>query len=460
MAKRKPISLTNYVTRILLAAFAIIFLILLMALVGFQLLIQFNLITPANAGETAARAEIDRLRQAGSFTGELNSQLYEYVYFDQEGQVQESSLTGNALKQAIERHPAEDVTYATGAYVSFPDGSRCLFTWRYTAYFTNEILQRLLPSAEVTYLSSVGLVLLLFLVFYTRSISKKLRQKLVLVEAASQQIAQQNLETPIPTTAGIREFNQVLHSMENLREALKTSLLKQWETQQQRTQEIAALTHDIKTPLTVINGNAELLLEDPLDTETKQLVQAIHNSGTKAQHYVSTLQQVANFDLISYEKEPLAVDSLIRELVAALSPLAKAKNIQLSYNYDQPLQKITGSAFMLSRALNTLGENAIRYTDTGTVTIQVKQTDNETHFCFEDQGPGFTSEALQHATEMFWQQDKSRTGDNNYGIGLALAKKAAQQHNGQLVLENTENGARVTLAIKNNASSNDPTGRS
>ena len=449
MAKRKPISLTSYVTRILLAAFAGIFILLAAVLVIFQLLLQHNIIMPANVGETAARAEIDRLRQAGRFTGELDPQFYDYVYFDPDGQVQDTSLTGNDLQQTIEKFTDEDVTYTTGAYVSFADGSRCLFTWRYTAHFTNKTLQQLLPSAELVYMVGTVLVLLVFLFFYIRLVSKKLRAKLVLVESASQQISEQNLDTPITTSAGIREFNQVLGSIENLREALKTSLLQQWETQQQRKQEIAALTHDIKTPLTVVNGNAELLLEDELDAEQKQLIQAIHNSGSKAQQYVNALQQLANFEVISEEKEPLTVDFLIRDLDAALAPLAQAKDIQLNYLYDSPLQAITGSAFMLTRALTTIGENAIRYTETGAVTIQVTQTQQETRFSFDDNGPGFTKEALQHAKEMFWQQDKSRTSTSNYGIGLALAEKAALQHGGQLILENTEHGGRVIFVVKN-----------
>lgn len=449
MATKKITSLTSYVTRILLLAFLGVFIILAAALFSFQLLIQSSIIAPANAGETAARAEINRLKQTNQIPDNLQPQYYDYVYFDKNNQVIASSLSGEKLKEEIDKYAADNVTYSTGAYVQFDDGSRCLFTWKYTAQFTNDTLRRLLPSAELIFIVGIGFVLILFFLVYTRKISQKLKEKLVLVEAASQQIAQQNLEEPLVTSAGIREFNEALQSMEDMRKALKTSLLQQWEAQQQRKQEVAALTHDIKTPLTVVNGNAELLLEDQLNEEQQTLVQAIYHSGNKAQQYVGALQRLTNFEVVSEEKEPVSIDFLIHELDEALKPLAQVKNIKLDYHYGKTLKKILASEYMLTRALISIGENAIRYTDSGTITIQVTQTKADTHFIFEDRGPGFSNEALQHASEMFWQQDKSRTPDSNYGIGLAIAEKAAQLHGGQLILENSESGGRVELVVRN-----------
>ncbi|MEO1770217.1 sensor histidine kinase [Candidatus Enterococcus ferrettii] len=449
MEKKKIISLTGYVTRILLMAFIGVFILLAAALFLFQLMIQSSMIAPANAGETAARGEIERLKQMNKFPDDLQPSYYDFVYFDQKNQVVASSLSGDKLKQEIDKYTPDNDTYSTGAYVQFDDGSRCLLSWKYTAQFTNETLRRILPSAELIFIIGTGLALVLFFLLYTRRVSQKLREKLVLVEAASQQITAQNLEEPITTSAGILEFNETLQSMEDMREALKFSLLQQWETQQQRKQEIAALTHDIKTPLTVVNGNAELLLEDELEQEQRNLVQAIYHSGNKAKQYVGALQQLSNFEVVNEEKEPLSIDHLIHELNESLAPIAQSKGINLDYHSNQDLQQIVGSTYMLTRALISIGENAIRFTHSGTVNIQVTQTKNETHFIFEDHGPGFSKEALQHAKEMFWQQDKSRTPDSNYGIGLAIAEKAAQLHHGRLVLENTDDGGRVVLVVKN-----------
>lgn len=450
MEKRKAVSLTSYVTRILLGVFAGFVGTLVLAFLLLQGMILWQMIVPANAGERAAQAEIKQLKQLDEFPKKLQPSYYEYVYFDPQGQVISSSLSGEKLARELENYSDMDKSYTTGEYVRFKDGSRCLLTWRYQAQFTNGYLRQAFPNAEQLFMILVGIILVLFFILYSRWISRKLSRKLNLVEVASQQMMEQNLEESIDTQTGIREFNQALESMEDLRKELRTSLLNQWEMQQQQQQEIAALTHDIKTPLTIVNGNAELLLEgEGLEGEQRQLIQSILQAGGRAKRYVGGLQQLANFEILSETKEQLSVDSLVKELYETLMPLAQAKQVKLVCQIEKPIQPIVGSAIILIRALVCLGENAIRYTDKGEVVVRVYQTERMTHFIFEDQGPGFSDEALQHATKMFWQEDKSRTGTATYGIGLATVEKAAQLHGGKLILENMENGARTKLSIRN-----------
>lgn len=449
MAQRKEISLTNYVTRILLLAFSITVLILILAIIMFQLLIQASIISPANTGEKEARLMIEQLSQSDQFSNKVHSTFYDYVYFDREGNVKDSSLSGKALKEVIAAYPSENKTYSTGAYVLFSDGGRCLFSWSYKAQFTNRTLQKIFPSADLVLFAGTLVVLVTFFLIYIRSISKKIKKKLLLIEQASQQITQQNLDSAITTSAEIKEFNQVLKTMEVMRKELKNSLLQQWKSQQQRTQEVAALTHDIKTPLTIINGNAELLLEDTLNYDQKALVQNILYSGSRANQYIAALQQVTTVDFMNNEKEFIALESIIGEINKVLEPLANAKNLLLDYQYSLESKPIYCALFMLTRSLINIGENAIRFTESGTVTIEVIQNNQETAFIFNDNGPGFSNEALLHAKDMLWQQDKSRTHLTNYGIGLAIAEKTAEYHDGRLILENSTTHGKVSLIIQN-----------
>lgn len=274
-----------------------------------------------------------------------------------------------------------------------------------------------------------------------------MKAKLILVEKASQQIAQRELDSDIKTETGIVEFDHVLQSIDDMREALKESLVQQWETQQQRKQEIAALTHDINTPLTVINGNAELLLEDQLGNEQRQLIENIHDSGIKTKQYIELLQQISNFDVIQEEKVAVSLESIMEELTKTLSPLAKQKKITLTVRNESAVKTILVAPVMLMRALVNIGENAIRFTDSGDVTIKVQQAEQKIVFIVEDNGPGFSGEAILYAKEMFWQQDQSRTSDHNYGIGLSIVDRVAKFHNGQLKLENTNVGGKVTLIL-------------
>lgn len=450
MEKRKAISLNRYFITTLLLFFIGIAVICILMFFTLMLGMQIGFIMPANTGEKEVRAEIARQREIGKFTNDLNSSFYQYVYFDKDGNIESSSLKGNALQKEVNKYKNDDVTYATGTYLFFEDGSRCLFTWRYVASYANSVLQQILPDAETTIFCLVIILSIIFFILVAHNRGKKLSKKLALVEMANEQIAKQDLDTPIDSSSGIKEFNHALQSIDDMRIALKDALIKQWESEQQRQEEIVALAHDIKTPLTIINGNAELLLEDLLNPNQIKLADSIHSAGIRAQQYISVLQQISNLEVSSNKTDWIFIHAILNELDTILAPLAKNKSIKLDYIYSKSLCNINVNTDLLVRALINIGENAIQYSlPNSKITINVIQSETETIFSMQDEGVGFSASALQHAKEIFWQQDKSRTPSNNYGIGLAIAEKVAQMHSGQLVLENTDQGAFVRLSVKN-----------
>lgn len=453
MEKKSAIGLKGYFTRTLLIFFIGIVAIWILSLLMLLICMQAGIIVPANTGEREARAEIVRQSESAAFTGDLSPDFYDYIYFDAAGNVLESSLTGDALSRELSRYPAANVSYGTAVYVFYEDGSRCLFSWQYVASYTSPTLRRLLPNAESLMLIVAAAASIIFFLLFVRGMGRHLGSKLSLVEDASEQIAKQNLDASIAISAGIKEFDNALQSMDDMRSTLKDALINQWESEQQRKQEIAALAHDIKTPLTIIGGNAGLLLEDSLSTEQTALVESICRAGTRAQQYVSALQQVANMDVADEEMEPLSIAAILSELSTVLSPLSQERTVEVEYIYGENLNDIRASLAMLTRALINIAENAIQHTEPGgKVTITVLQNETDTSFIVQDGGTGFSMSALQHAKEMFWQQDKSRTSSKNYGIGLSIADKVAKKHSGELILENTPQGGRVILSIKNNVS--------
>ena len=117
----------------------------------------------------------------------------------------------------------------------------------------------------------LGMGLLLSLLLHTIWLGKFLGKKLKLFQEISKKVAAQELDFTVPH-AGIREYDEALDAMEEMREALYQALTSQWAAQQQREAEIAALAHDLKTPLTLAGGNAELLLEEELPQDYERLI--------------------------------------------------------------------------------------------------------------------------------------------------------------------------------------------
>lgn len=451
MEKRTGISLRVYFTRALILALGCAILIVAIVFAVFFICLGNGICYPANAGETRARAELNRQRAADHFTADLTEDLYDYIALDPQDHLIASSLPDDAAIQKIAEYPDKDFTYTLASYLAYSDGSSILFLWDYKSDWVNPWLQKMLPSVDISMILLGIVLMLIFFLCYVRGISRKFTSQLELMTEASDQIGAQNLSEPIAPAASIHEFNQTLQSMEDMRKALQASLTAQWQAEQQRKEDIAALTHDLKTPLTIISGNAELLLEEPIDAGQEKLVEAIHSAGNRAKQYVAALQQMSSFDAVEEMPTHVNMQAVLDEVASALRPLAAMKSVSLSMDNRITHSIIQVYPSLLNRALINIGENAIRFTPKGSaVTFNVMQTNEITTFSFEDEGSGFTAEGLANASKTFWQADKSRQGSTNFGLGLAIAKKAAEQHGGKLLLSNKPNGGCVQLVIKNN----------
>ena len=109
---------------------------------------------------------------------------------------------------------------------------------------------------------------LLVIIILTARFAKNLRTQLTPLFEATAEVSKQNLDFEVGH-AKIKEFEDVLASFSDMKDNLKISLERQWKTEQTQKELIAALAHDLKTPLTVIQGNADLLTETNLDDEQR-----------------------------------------------------------------------------------------------------------------------------------------------------------------------------------------------
>ena len=123
----------------------------------------------------------------------------------------------------------------------------------------------------------------------TRHFAGRLRRDAALLTAATGAIAARRLDVPLDGGARVRELGESLAAMEQLRQALARSLSEQWAMEQERTQALAALAHDLKTPLSIVSGSAELLEEDALSPAQRERVDAILRSAGRIRDYMEQL---------------------------------------------------------------------------------------------------------------------------------------------------------------------------
>jgi signal transduction histidine kinase len=294
--------------------------------------------------------------------------------------------------------------------------------------------------------TTLGIALLLCLLFNTLWLRQHLATKLKLFGEVSKKVGAQELDFVIPH-AGIREYDQALSAMEHMRKALYSSLASQWAAQQEREAEIAALAHDLKTPLTLVGGNAELLMEEDLSENSRKIVKTIVVSNDRAKQFVTCLLETSSGADEAFENT--SIPDIFDELCENVKSIAKLKKVYLQTRNDLGGAVIIQKDHIL-RALHNVVQNAIEHTpEGGTVYLEGSMIEGGWQVVVGDEGPGFSKAALHHATERLWRGDTARVSDGHNGLGLWFASQVAKTHAGQLELRNCDSGGVVIIKFKN-----------
>ena len=238
-----------------------------------------------------------------------------------------------------------------------------------------------------------------------------------------------------------------------MRAALRDSLMENWKAEQDKQNQISALTHDLKTPLTVARGNAELLAMTPLDEEQTDLLEHFQKGIAQVDSYV---QELSELNKMSLKKTltlgEVSVKDFVEDIYDQTLSLAQTKHIKVLCDKKEIENEIMGNwdRPLLNRAFMNIVSNAVEHTPSGAqLTLFTKIESDEFKFICLDSGPGFSLESLEKATRLFYQEDKSRQSRNHSGLGLTIANDIVRLHHGSLSLSNdhTTGGAKVTIIL-------------
>lgn len=163
-----------------------------------------------------------------------------------------------------------------------------LLRYRFTSKFNNSILQRICPASDLLLVGLIVIEIIILLFLVSHWFGKYTGRKIDKLLFVTQKIEKQDLDFQIENS-GIFEVDRALFALEHLKQALKTSLTEQWQADKLRQDQISALAHDLKTPLTIIRGNTELLYDMALTDNQKECADYIEGSVVQMQDYVETL---------------------------------------------------------------------------------------------------------------------------------------------------------------------------
>lgn len=214
---------------------------------------------------------------------------------------------------------------------------------------------------------------------------------------------------------------------------------------------VANVSHELKTPLTVVRGYIEMIqtTEHALDPHWKNAFDTIESQVTRMDRLVEQLLTLSRVEIHTDQdtKQRIDMPKLVHQLVEDASWLNQQKQHKISLDISSDLC-IRGIDTEIKSACSNLISNAISYTpNNGEIDIVWQNYGDKVRFAVKDNGPGIKPEHVNRLTERFYRVDKSRSRNTGgSGLGLAIVKHVLQHHNAELVI-NSQWGAGTEFSI-------------
>ncbi|WKY44111.1 HAMP domain-containing sensor histidine kinase [Eubacteriaceae bacterium ES2] len=450
MEIKKTISIFRLFLEHLVGFSAAVIAIIIAAIIAASMAFQSGLILQANATEM----KLNQLEQAikTSFDEDELPVHSKYIIIDSNGSVIESDMSDQELKKTkVALSTGQKAYYDFYKEIAQDNGNIVIIKYDMLAHFSNPTLHKIIPNPELMFILLLLAVIVLLAILTALKFSRKLRRNLIPINLATEKIETQDLDFEVKPTE-ITEFNSSLYAIDKLKTALADSLSSQWHEEEQRKLQLSALAHDIKTPLTIIKGNVELLLEEASTQENKELLDYIMTGSNTIEKYLELLMGVVINEPLLFYKERIRLNDFMNDITIEVLPLCKRKNISLNFQNDSKSSCLLIDRELIKRAIINIFDNAVRYAPQDS-RIDFKISDNERQLIFEiiDCGKGFSEESLKRASQEFFSEDSSRK-NQHYGLGLSFVKKVVEMHDGRLKIENRSDrqGAKVSFSLAKN----------
>lgn len=453
--KKQGGSLKGYFIRFFFLAAVSVIAVSLIYVVFLGVGLYNGLLLPADTYANKVGQYKQTLESGGTIDLGNIPQEISYGIFGADGSVKSSTFDEEelaAVKALIKDGKEESLSpsYNTQRQMQMVKTGEAVYVFQYymTAEFSSPVLRQIFPHVEWTLMLLMIVIILADIILVSVLFARRLSRKASHMKQAADRIKEGQLDFVVSDT-GIKEFDSVMWSLGELKENLNRSLNSQWELQQQKKKQMGALAHDIKTPLTVIRGNTDLLLETGLDDEQREYLSYISDNVQRIQNYVTTLIEISKDEKEAFRPKKARVSEFIEDLERQFRPVLQGKALVLKTGCEIGDKMIPIDKELLMRALMNLVSNGVDYSpEGGNIYLEVWEDEDFVNFAVEDEGEGFSGEDLKYAAVEFYRAQQSRTMDGHYGMGLYIAKQIAGLHGGSLAIENGTRGARVTVSIR------------
>ncbi|WP_429311131.1 sensor histidine kinase [Paenibacillus mucilaginosus] len=268
--------------------------------------------------------------------------------------------------------------------------------------------------------------------------------------AAARQIASGDLDIELPQSA-VREIAEVRDGFEFMVKGLQSSNLKQAALEKERRFVIAAVAHDLRTPLFALRGYLDGL-EQGIARTPDQVSKYVAVCKEKSAQLDRLVEDLFTFTRMDYQVNELSKDKcnfyeIVQKSIDSLEPQAQQKQITIhaGFQFEPGQSLIRADAHLLERAISNVLDNAVRHTPAhGQVIIECRREKDRVAFTIHDSGPGFTPEELNRIFEPLYRGEQSRSrATGGAGLGLTISQRIIHQHGGELAASNHSDGGAI-----------------
>ena len=278
-------------------------------------------------------------------------------------------------------------------------------------------------------------------VFYKRKLEKPIK---ILLEA-SEKIANNQLDFTVEIPEQ-NELGQLCESFEKMRAALQANCLEMWRQVEERKRLNAAFAHDLRTPLTVLKGQSEMLAKySPNMTKDKIVATAetMRKHIARLENYVSTMNILQRLEDTDIQKKPISLMEIVTQLQETGASVCQSKEF-IFRNDIVAITEMSLDFSAVQRVYENLLTNAFRYAH-HRVTVSINAEGKAFSLTVSDDGAGFSEKDLSHALKPFYTS-ASNAETEHFGMGLNICKILCEKHGGSLTLSNRE-GAQVVATF-------------
>ncbi len=297
-------------------------------------------------------------------------------------------------------------------------------------------------------LSAIGATVLSLLlgIGFARRLTRPIQE----LTTATRQVAAGNLNEKVAVRSE-DELGELAQAFNQMSQDLSEAQLAQEQATQARQQMTADIAHDLRTPLSIIQGHTEGLKDGvlPANEETYSI---IHDETLRLNRLVEDLRTLSLADAgeLPLALRPVAVRNLLERTLMAYSPLAEEDDVHMDIVLTTEDEVLVDTDRM-AQVLDNLVSNALRFAPKNSeVRLSARSDQQQVFIGVQDEGHGISAEHLPHVFDRFYRVDQSRQRENGStsGLGLAISKSVVEQHGGTISVESTVGeGTAFTISL-------------